>query len=310
MRYVFATIVPIILIIYSYASHFYNKPQVTVKAQVPDWIENVALRPNGDLLLSTIGAAKIYSLTPSSKAEVVAQIHGINSLFGITQVDHDIFAAAGGNFTDFVLYNNTMNLSILDFKAGETKPVVQTIFEKSEYGLINGMTSLPDAKHIVLAADSMRGKILRMNTKTGHIEVAIKDKELAPSAGAPFPTGVNGLKIFRGYLYFTNTAHQTLNRVKIDNLGNRNGNYQVICKFQAGFLPDDFVLDSYGNAYVACWMDKVVKVTTTGKMTVLSEGLLAGPTALVLSHDEKNLYAVSAGLGEKASGGLFITIRL
>lgn len=57
-------------------------------------------------------------------------------------------------------------------------------------------------------------------------------------------------------------------------------------------------------------MNKVVEVTTTGKMTVLSEGLLAGPTALVLSHEEKTLYAVSAGLGEKASGGQVITIRL
>ena len=54
----------------------------------------------------------------------------------------------------------------------------------------------------------------------------------------------------------------------------------------------------------------MIKVTTSGKMIVLSEGLLAGPTALVLSHDEKNLYAVSAGFGEKASGGQVITIRL
>ncbi|KAJ4129853.1 hypothetical protein NW768_006823 [Fusarium equiseti] len=313
MRYILVTILPIILIFYSYtSSHYYKKPQATVIAQIPDWIENVALRSNGDLLLSTIGAAKVYSVNPNitpSKPEIVTQIHGVNSLFGITQIADDVFAVAGGNFTDFVLYNNTMNLSVLDFKAGDA-PAVRTVFETSGYGPINGMTSLPHAKHIILGADSMRGEILRIDTSTGVIQVASKDKELAPSTGAPFPTGVNGLKVLGNYLYFTSTGYQSLNRVKIDKIGNRIVDYEVIYKFKAGLAPVDFVIDSHGNAYVACWMDKVAKVTSNGRMTILSEGLLAGPTAFALSHDEKDLYAVSAGFGDNISGGQVIRINL
>lgn len=44
-------------------------------------------------------------------------------------------------------------------------------------------------------------------------------------------------------------------------------------------------------------------------MSILSEKLLAVPTGLFLGHDEKDVYAVSVGLCDKASGGQVIAIR-
>ncbi|KAL4726642.1 hypothetical protein ACLX1H_005530 [Fusarium chlamydosporum] len=304
MRYTLAVILPAIVGITAYAKQSHSPAKVNELVQIPDWIENVATRPNKNLLLTTIGRARVYSLDPtktSPSPQVITQIEDVNGLFGITEVGHDVFAVVGGNFTDSTFLNNTMNLSLLDFTGGKSKPTVRTVFKNSEYGPVNGITTLPHSNHIILAADSTRGKILRIDVHTGQVDIAIDDDELAIVPGGPFSAGVNGLKVFHDHLYFTNTASQTLNRVKIDRLGNVIGKYEMVYKFASTF-PDDFVVDKHGNAFVACWMDKLVKITPAGKMSVLSQGLLAGPTAVALDQDEKTLYVVTAGQGEGVTG--------
>jgi hypothetical protein len=289
-------------------------PQVHEIVQLPNvWFENAALRSNGDLLLTTIGEGKVYTLntaTKPPKPHAVVTVDGVNALSGIVEVAQDVFAVTGHVFEGNFL-NNTMNLSLLKFSGSGVS--VRTVFEKSKYGPVNGIVALPCHRHVILAADSARGEVLRIDTTTGHIEVAIKDDQLAPIAGGLFPIGVNGLKIFKNYLYFTNTARQALGRVKIDNMGNRIDDIQIIAKLEKGsqYAPDDLAIDKHGNAYVVYWQDRLVKITPQGKQTVLVEGLLAGPTSAVFSKDHKTLYVVTAGQNDdKVSGGQVVEIGL
>jgi hypothetical protein len=314
MRY---TISACLVALASASAIFHSKsslPQIHEIVQLPNvWIENVARRSNGDLLLSTIGEGKIYTFNAAEqppKPHVVVTIDGVNALSGIVEVGQDVFAVTGGVFEGNYL-NNTMNLSLLKFSGSDVS--VQTVFEKSKYGPVNGIVALPHHKHIILAANSERGVVLRIDTTTGHIEVAIKDDQLAPIAGGPFHVGVNGLKIFKNYLYFTNTARQALGRVKIDNMGNRIGDIQTIAKLEEGsqYSPDDFAIDKHGNAYVVYWQDRVVKITPQGKQTVLVEGLLAGPSSAVFSKDYKTLYVVTSGQNDASvSGGQVVEVKL
>ncbi|KAJ4012281.1 hypothetical protein NW752_007954 [Fusarium irregulare] len=207
-----------------------------------------------------------------------------------------------------------MSLSLVQFVGNETS--IRNVFEKSKYGPVNGITALPDHKHIILGADSVRGEILRIDTTTGHIDVAIKHDQLAPIPNGPFGMGVNGIKILGDYLYFTNSARQSFGRVKIDKLGNPIGKIKVIYQEQSekgpAYAPDDFVLDKYGNAYVAFWDGSLVKITTTGQRTVLvDDGVLAGATSVALSKDQKSLYVCTAGQGiDKVSGGQVVEVKL
>jgi hypothetical protein len=252
-------------------------------AEAPGQIENGALDP---------------TVTPP-KLEVIAKSQDVHSLFGITQVGGAVSNGAVDSFADSVLYgNSTLWIYLLGFKEVLLKP-----FLSNQYGPIHGMTALPYAMHIILAADSIRSEVLRIDIETGGIEVANKDIDLHSFIGASFPTAVNGLKIFDDYFYFTGTSHQTLNRDKIDKSDHRMRGYKAIDKFDADFTPDDSVLDEDGSAYVPCWMDKLVKTTPAGKISISSKGLLAGPACLALSKDEKHLYAVSAGLDETGCGG-------
>ncbi|KAG7418152.1 hypothetical protein Forpe1208_v004189 [Fusarium oxysporum f. sp. rapae] len=146
-----------------------------------------------------------------------------------------------------------MNLSLLKFDGDKVS--ISTVFQKSKYGPVNGILALPRHKHIILAADAERGEILRIDTTTGHVEVAIKDKALAPVPGGPFPVGVNGIKIFNDYLYFTNTAHQSFNRVKIDDMGNKLGDFEVLPSLKRAPLMPRMTLP---------WIDMETRMLFTG----------------------------------------------
>ncbi|KAF4440780.1 hypothetical protein FACUT_3208 [Fusarium acutatum] len=315
MYYTPTSILPALLLSGTLSSCLPSQPKVREIVEIPGVrIENVASRSNGDLLLSTMGGSKLYSVNPyksPSTPEVIAQIEGVNSLFGITEVGDDVFALATGNDTGQQFQNNTMKLSLLKFNDGQLS--VDTVFEESKYGPVNGILALPHHKHVILSADSVRGEILRIDTTTGKIRVAIKDEEFTPSADGPYGLGVNGIKIFKNHLYFTNTARQTFGRMKIDKLGNKVGHVEIIYRLEKGSpsAPDDFAMDKNGNAYVGFWQDKLIKITPEGKATVLSEGLLAGPTSVTLSRDGKSVFVVTAGKNnDNVSGGQVVQVRI
>lgn len=65
------------------------------------FFENVFTRSNGHLLLTTFDQGRIYSLDPSSpnpEPQLVAQIPGSNSSFGISEISPEVFAISSGNY--------------------------------------------------------------------------------------------------------------------------------------------------------------------------------------------------------------------
>ncbi|EEU39224.1 uncharacterized protein NECHADRAFT_82000 [Fusarium vanettenii 77-13-4] len=283
------------------------------------WIENVALRSNGNLLLTTFGNGDIYSVDPSiPEARVVAKVKDIDALTGIAEVDRDLFVVSGGIYDGGTYFEEgSMKILLVDFReCGEShhgSPLVHPILEGKDAGVINGMTALPDHQHIVLGAASWTGEIWRINTKTRTSKVILRDDLLAAIPTGPYPLGVNGLKISRGYLYFTNTGRQLLGRFKIDEFGNKIGDVEVIWQAPADtkIAPDDFSLDQDGNALVGCFPDLLIKITPDGEQTVLVNGTLAGGTSTVFSKDGKSLFVVTTGKGVKGvTGGQLVQVDL
>ncbi|KAL6364759.1 hypothetical protein LRP88_00731 [Fusarium phalaenopsidis] len=283
------------------------------------WIENVVLRSNGNILLTTFGNGDIYSVDPSiPEARVVAKVKDIDALTGIAEVERDLFVVSGGIYDGGTYFEEgSMKILLVDFReCGESHhgcPSVRPILEGKDAGVINGMTPLPHHQHIVLGAASWTGEIWRINTKTRTSEVIMRDDMLAAISTGPYPLGVNGLKISRGYLYFTNTGRQLFGRFKIDKFGNKIGDVEVIWQAPAGtkIAPDDFSLDQDGNAFVGCFPDLLIKITPDGKQTVLINGTLAGATSTTFSKDGKSLFVVTTGKGvEGVTGGQLVQVDL
>jgi len=283
--------------IFSFASYF---------------IENLRVLPNGNLLLSTIlSAGLLYTLNPNVPSPQAQQVTTFSSsITGVTGIapipGNGLYAVGGGLHTSFSFANNSMNLFIVSLA---TDSIVKTIPVPGTESM-NGLVALPVYPFTVLSADSVGGRILRIDTLTSTVSVAFSDPALGPGNFVP-PIGVNGLKIRGAYLYFTNSALATFARVLIDAHGNKVGTVETLASIDG--LPDDFCFDDTGNAYAAVHPSSVVKITPRGVVTTIGSGdLFRQPTSVVLANDGASIYVSTGGtiVGNQTLGGQIIQITL
>jgi sugar lactone lactonase YvrE len=188
---------------------------------------------------------------------------------------------------------------------------VTKVADVPEAQLLNGMIAL-DQSGNVLIADSGAGVIWRVNTRSGDVKTVVDDPLMKPVAGAPAAIGVNGIKIRKGNLFFTNTFGMTFSSVPIHKDGTAIGAAKVIVKNGIG---DDFTFDKSGNALVAQnVLNTLEKITPGGKqVTVVAGNLnstqLAGPTAAQFGRTkkyERTLYVTTNGGLAGPINGTFI----
>jgi hypothetical protein len=251
-------------------------------------IENIALRPNGHLLLTTFDQGRLYTLNTSGRthhAQLVASLPGATALCGITAIDHDKFAIVGGIRGSYSYTNET--LYIVDFTHNAVNPIIRTVARIPNAVMLNGMASLPTQPHIVLIADSRLGCLFRVDTTTGISKITFRDDTLAAPTNASIPIGINGLKIARGYLYFTNTARGTFSRVPVSADGLKFGDVELIASLDmsvSGDDWDDFALDTDGVAYIAQPDNSIVRIQPDGQQIIVAGGGetddIIGPTSV------------------------------
>ncbi|KAF3936111.1 hypothetical protein ABW20_dc0110338 [Dactylellina cionopaga] len=309
-----------------YRPHVLPLPSRVI-AQFPEpvWLENIAVRSNGDLLVTLLQPnASIYQIcNPSGREPHVSLVHTfteVTSVLGISEISPDVFAVVGFNFTS-PLPTATTVFSI-DFN--RPKPVIKTIVAIPEAVLPNGMTSLTNTPTTILIADSYLGLVWRVNTLTGKYDRDIKRTEMAIATGSTKPIGINGLHVHDGYLYFDNSFLATLYRVKITTNGSVRSNSAVetVVVLDAVFC-DDFTFAADGTIYAATNNDnRVIAVKPNGKggygRGVVVAGSksslrLAGDTSAAFGRtkrDKRILYVTTSGIynGTTAEGGKVVAI--
>ncbi|MCJ1419249.1 hypothetical protein MMC32_005602 [Xylographa parallela] len=192
---------------------------------------------------------------------------------GIAELAPDVFYVVVGNFTISDLEGTPGTYSIWEvdmntFSGGEngtviTSAAVRKITDIPGARTANGLIALNQHEGILLVADSKLGAIWSVNVKTKLCEILIQDS-LMNASSDPSSLGVNGIKVFNGFLYFTNTQAGTFSRVPINANGIAIGAAEVV---QTGLITaDDFILDMAGDAYIAQDVANVLtKVTAKGK---------------------------------------------
>ncbi|KAJ7760085.1 hypothetical protein DFH07DRAFT_713084, partial [Mycena maculata] len=221
-------------------------------------LENIAVRPSGKLLLTSVLSPEVHTLDPASTNATLEDIYTFpnsTGLLGIVGYKPDVYAlvACTFNLTARSAVPGTVMIWGLDLTA-ET-PVAWQIVAIPESSFINGMSSVPGYPDLVLAADSFVGAAYQITISTGTARIAIQDAAMAPGAPAP-ALGINGLHVHAGALYFTNSELGTFSRipVAVDELGvHRAGDVQVLGLVEPSgptHLYDDFAIDSAGRAWV------------------------------------------------------------
>ncbi|KAH8799057.1 hypothetical protein F5884DRAFT_687198 [Xylogone sp. PMI_703] len=276
----------------------------------PTWIENIAVRANGDLLLTTVAPnASLYVLeNPQAQASQpsvkLLNTFGVDSLTGIAETHPDKFVVVGGNFSgNAVGVQGSFAAWTVDFGFNDVAPQIKTVAHLSKAVFLNGVTTVPGCNE-VLIADSTLGLAWHLNVETGDYEVGIRRPEMAPTQDAPLKIGVNGIHYFNGYVYWTNSFEATLYRIEVGRQGHPapGAVVETVAKVNASFL-DDFTIDTNATTWATTHLDNRLVTIKPNGVSVVVEGSLheltvTGDTACQFGRTEEDkdtLYVVTDG---------------
>lgn len=237
---------------------------------------------------------------------------------GIAEVEPEVFAVAIGNFSLMTgaTVQGSWSVWSLSFKMSRGKgPAVKKITDIPSALFLNGATKLSRSRQTLLISDSTAGTVYNVNFATGAHRIVISDPLLAPNASARPRIGVNGIHYRDQYLFFTNTFQPPLlARIPVLSIdGSQRGPAEIIANkpdFPALALGDDFALDHEKNAWITTASNTLVKVSSSGKQTVIAGGedsqMLKGCTSAAFGMakgQDKVLYVTtSGGLADPALG--------
>ena len=290
------------------------------------WIENIATRPNGNLLLTTLSLPVIYTLNPNISSPEVSIAHTFpnqTGISGITEVSPDIYVAASGlwNVTAARAALGSMNIWILDFTSGSNttaspSPEVKHITAIPNSTALNGLASIPGSADLALISDSELGAVWVVNLRTAEYKISFSSPFFMPTGtNLGENLGINGIKTLSTqqgiFLYFTNSAQGIFGRVLITSSGGQQGPVEVITNVTSaegamGGNYDDSAFDGEGNAWIATHLDYVVEAAgeTGAQRVIVNETLLLNPTSAAFGRggqrQERTLYVTNGGVFEES----------
>ncbi|KAH7145427.1 hypothetical protein B0J13DRAFT_607114 [Dactylonectria estremocensis] len=285
----------------------YQFPNVT-------WLENIAVRSNGQLLVGFGTEAALYSVDPDSNnpnPTLVYAFPNATAVFGISEVYPDVFALALGNFTwqkEAGVWH-TWSVWTVDF-TGDDGPEVSKVADIGEALWLNGMATVPGAPGNVLMSDSSLGALWKLDINTRKYEIAIERPEMAPLNFHPF-IGINGLRILRDHAYFLTSNSASAYRIKLSSKGYALPGAKLERIGQYSFGLDDFAIDSHGTLWACTNLNHTVAAFgTSGEFATVAgsstEMTVAGDTSAAFGRGRKDkqvLYVVTSGAWSKPVNG-------
>ncbi|KIW06517.1 uncharacterized protein PV09_02951 [Verruconis gallopava] len=245
---------------------------VSVLYQFPSgtWIENMAVRSNGNILVVLWSAPEVYEINPfvlPSTAQLVAR-------------------------SSYSLWTFDLRTSKLSGKA-ELSRIIASV---PNVGILNGLTKLSNT--MLLASDTKLGAVVRFDLRSNSSEVAIKDDTMV---GLPLDlgAGINGIRARNSTIYYNNSIRGIFCRLEEDTRsGDAIGSAHVVAD-GLGFLDDlaigrDQDDPSYLMQYLA---GSVVQVQANGSSAVVADGLDFPSSAQFgrTLEDGNRLYVTSTG---------------
>lgn len=251
----------------------------TQVVQLPQ-LENIAVRPNGQILATNMNSPNLYSVDPATgTSETAVVVTGATGLSGVREVTPDVFAVIGGK-----------SIYQVDF-TGEA-PVATLVKEIAEAQNLNGLSSFDEDS--VLVADAGGGNVYRFTMSTGDYSVVLEDATMAPSGAIPF--GIDGVLHVDGVVWYTNIFKNSFHKVAVDETGQATGAYETLW---TNLMGDDLCVGPNGFIYVATNGGNSVVEVDPAAGTPNQVAQVMGSTACAFGRaegDENTLY-VSAGQG-------------
>lgn len=269
------------------------------------WLENLAVRACGELLVTRVEVAEVWSVSPvSGRKNLVARFPDTTSATGITEIEHDLFAVNTGNYSAQSGFTpGSYAVWTVDLRG--KVPKIRKIAAVPSAGMLNGLVALPGAR-VVLAADSVNGAVYKIDLRSGNATIALAGDAFAAPPPPAYPLGVNGVHLKASSLYFTNTGAGTYSRIAIHPDGTAAGPVETLRDDLE--LPDDFALSPNGLAYTTVnQIRSIVAIDTKGARVQIAGGAnsiqFATPTAAQFGRtvsDRTTVYVTTGGVRDEA----------
>jgi hypothetical protein len=299
------------------SDHGHEEPLVRLLYEYPKgtWIENIAVRPSGELLVTHLDKPRVDQFNPfevNAKPKTVHTFTGHLATMGIAEIATDSFALIVGNLS-LTGGATPGSWSIWNIEFDQTYGISAQINELAalpEATFPNGLCNIPSSNTPLnlLYGDIRKGVVNFVATTTGESNVAINDSftntALDPIFGR---TGVNGIHIVDSTLYFTNSAKSIFASIPIHTNGTPAGAPHIIQhvrKPETVWSFDDFAIkgdDAYlvtgaGNSIERIGLDGIPK----GRIIAgnLNSTQFAEPTSAAFGRMERDadiLYVVTGG---------------
>ena len=286
----------------------------------PSWAENIAVRSNGDLLISRADVPELNLIKPDSRNPNATVVHRFTdklAVLGIAETTPDRFAVIAGNFSlSAGVTPGSFSIYTVTFLGRGPSAQVDKVADLSEGIFLNGMSSL--SGDTVLVGDFGGGKIYRVDINNGNYSIISSDPLLTavpnPITGS---AGVNGLHVFENQVFFTNSGQGILGHFPIAADGTQLSNASVFARpLNASLGFDDFAIAHDGTLFMPTTSgNSVQEVARNGNMSKIIAGSLnstaiAQPTAAQLGRgprDRDVLYITTAGgLAVPVNGNLTV----
>lgn len=284
-------------------------PAEVIAAEFPprSFLENIAVRRNGQLLVTVVTAPEVYQVDPSGKRDpVLLYSFPATTISGIAELEPDVFYVATTNLTfnvdnPFEIVPGSSAIWKLDlrpFSISLGKPVEATkIVTVPDAVNLNGIAVLNRRKGLLVIADSGLGLIWRVNVYTKEVKIFSEDLLAKLSPDSALPIGVNGVKIFRRALYFSNSGKSIIARLRLNRDGTPKGPAVVVVKGLIGV--DDFAIGSNGAFFIADNIGNALSYApAAGGDAKIIANITANPTAVAFGRtpkDAQSVYLTSAG---------------
>ncbi|EPS36349.1 hypothetical protein H072_10133 [Dactylellina haptotyla CBS 200.50] len=282
------------------------------------WIESIAVRWNGDLLVTLVDRPELYLIDPQSRRPPILlyTFPHVTALLGIDEVGPDEFAVVAGNWSipTFSTTPGSYSIWTATFKSPHSNAVrLRRAAPIPEANFLNGVATLDPAAGLILVGDAGAGLVYRVNVHTGAYTVVLQDDaSMGTYPVGSTHSGINGVKVHDGYAYYTNTARGLFSRVRINTrTGTATGPYQILTSPGAmddfAFAPkkerpghhsgEDWVVYSTGHAN-----NILLKITPDGQFSTVfgspNSTVLEGDTACAFGRTKRDsdvLYVVTDG---------------
>lgn len=301
--------------------HRLDSTQTIYEFPEDNYIENLAVRSNGQILVNPLTLPQLWLVDPHRPGEgfIVHNFSEVLGLSGIVEYQPDVFAILTGNFSletgdpgagtwviwsiDLGGVNVTSNASMIEqpVKASKIVAIPEATF-------LNGLSVLRgQEKQYLVVGDVKTGEIYSVDVNTAEYTVVINNTYTSPAPVYDFGySATDGIKIRGdGVLYFSNFGQGTLISVPLNTTdGLPVGDFETVATI---LTPedqwDDFTFDCDGNVWMSAGgANTVQRISPDGKVEIVAGSLnstaIAEPTSTKFGRREDDahvLYATTAG---------------